>query len=190
MSWEPATLPEVAALLARVRVPWWIAGGYAIELAVGRAFRAHADIDVLLLRRDPRAIEAALPWWEWWAADPPGTLRPWSRGELLGDDVDDVWCRPSAAAPWRIQFMLDKAEGDEWVSRRNPAVRRKIASLGGVSAGGIPYLAPEVQLFAKAHRTRPKDELDFTAALPVLDGTQRRWLAEAQEQDHPWLGRL
>ncbi|MEU0532769.1 nucleotidyltransferase domain-containing protein [Amycolatopsis tolypomycina] len=190
MTWEPASLPEVAELLAQVRVPWWIAGGYAIELAVGRAFREHSDVDVLLLRRDQRAIQEALPSWEWWAADPPGTLRPWAPGEVLGEDVDDVWCRPSPATPWRIQFMLDNAEGDEWVSRRNPAVRREVAALGAVSRAGIPYLAPEVQLFAKAHRTRPKDELDFAAALPVLDAAQRRWLAEALDDDHPWLGRL
>jgi len=190
VSWDPASLPEVAELFSRVRAPWWIAGGYAIELAVGRAFREHADVDVLLLRRDQQAIQEALPTWEWWAADPPGTLRPWTRGEVLGDDVDDVWCRPSASAPWRIQFMLDKADGDEWVSRRNPAVRREIALLGGVSADGIPYLAPEVQLFAKAHRTRPKDEVDFAAALPMLDAAQRRWLAAALEKDHPWLDRL
>ncbi|MGW4063740.1 nucleotidyltransferase domain-containing protein [Amycolatopsis sp. NPDC004747] len=193
MSWDPAPLPEVAGLFSRVGVPWWIAGGYAIELAVGRKFREHADIDVLFLRRDQLAIQEALPSWEWWAADPPGTLRPWARGDVLGDEVDDVWCRPSASAPWRIQIMLDKAEGDAWVSRRNPAVRRKIALLGRLSADGIPYLAPEVQLFAKAQDTRPKDERDFAAALPVLDPAQRKWLAEALETTyvrHPWIGRL
>jgi hypothetical protein len=31
---------------------WWVAGGFAIELAVGHPFRSHGDIDVLLLRRD------------------------------------------------------------------------------------------------------------------------------------------
>ncbi|MEU4521766.1 hypothetical protein AB0F52_24020 [Amycolatopsis sp. NPDC024027] len=102
-------------------------------------------------------------------------------------------CRPPAAAPWRIQMMLDQAEGAEWVSRRNPAVRREIAALGGFSPEGIPHLAPEVQLFAKAHDTRPQDEQDFAAALPVLGAAQRRWLADALETtygQHPWLGRL
>ncbi|MEV5719659.1 amino acid transporter [Amycolatopsis mediterranei] len=193
MSWEPAPLPEVAELFSRAGVPWWIAGGHAIELAVGRGFRAHGDVDVLLLRRDQLAVQAALPSWEWWAAEPPGTLRPWARGEVLGAGVDDVWCRPSAAAPWRIQVMLDEARGDEWISRRNPAVRREIARLGERSPEGLPYLAPEVQLFAKAHGTRPKDEQDFAAALPVLSAAQRRWLARALETTygpHPWLGRL
>jgi hypothetical protein len=190
VSWEPARPAEVAELFSRVGVPWWIAGGYAIELAVGRAFREHADIDVLLLRRDQLAVQEALASWEWWAADPPGTLRPWERGEFLGHGIDDVWCRPSASAPWRIQIMLDEAEGDEWVSRRNPALRRPLGELGARSPDGLPYLAPEVQLFAKAHGTRPQDEQDFAAVLPVLDAAQRRWLAEALEDSHPWLSRL
>jgi hypothetical protein len=193
VTWEPAPLSEVVELFSAVRAPWWIAGGYAIELAVGRAFREHADIDVLLLRRDQLAIQEALASWEWWAADPPGKLRPWRRGELLPPGVDDVWCRPSASAPWRIQFMLDESEGAEWVSRRNLAVRREVGLLGSVTVAGVPYLAPEVQLFAKAHGTRPKDEQDFAAALPVLDDSQRQWLAAALDQtygSHAWLDRL
>ncbi|MGW4972881.1 nucleotidyltransferase domain-containing protein, partial [Streptomyces albidoflavus] len=81
-AWEPASVTEVAALFAPLCEPWWIAGGYAVELAVGRAFRGHADIDVLLLREDQLAAQRALAGWEWWAADPPGTLRPWEAGEI------------------------------------------------------------------------------------------------------------
>ncbi|WP_244180902.1 nucleotidyltransferase domain-containing protein [Amycolatopsis pretoriensis] len=183
----------MATLFSRVRTPWWIAGGHAIELAVGHAFREHADVDVLVLRRDQLAVQEALPDWEWWAADPPGTLRPWRPAEVLPPGIDDVWCRPSAAAPWRIQVMLDESDGDDWVSRRNPTLRRAIDRLGAVSAGGIPYLATEVQLYAKSRNTRPKDEQDFAAALPILDEAQRRWLAEALRRisgEHSWLDRL
>lgn len=193
MSWDPASPAEVAALFAQLRSPWWIAGGYAIEFAVGHAFREHGDVDVLLLRRDQLAVQEALSSWEWWAADPPGTLRPWLPGEHLAAGVDDVWCRPGPAEPWRIQIMLDASEGAEWVSRRNPAVRRAVAGLGAVSVDGIPYLTPEVQLFAKARGTRPKDEQDFAAALPILDDAQRRWLREALATTydrHPWLDRV
>lgn len=59
-AWEPASVAEVAALFSPLREPWWIAGGYAVELAVGRAFRDHADIDVLLLREDQLAAQRAL----------------------------------------------------------------------------------------------------------------------------------
>ncbi|MGW4527700.1 nucleotidyltransferase domain-containing protein [Amycolatopsis sp. NPDC004378] len=79
-------------------MPWWLAGGFALELAAGRSWRPHGDVDVLVPRRDQLGVQRALAGWEWWAADPPGTLRPGAAGELLGPAVHDVWCRPSAGA--------------------------------------------------------------------------------------------
>ena len=65
LPWEPLSPAEVAGLFADV--PWWcVAGGHAIELAVGRPLRPHSDIDVLLLRRDQLAAQHALAGWEWW----------------------------------------------------------------------------------------------------------------------------
>jgi hypothetical protein len=193
-AWEPASTDEVAALFGRDGAPWWIAGGYAIELAAGRVLREHQDIDVLLLRRDQLAVQRVLPDWEWQAADPPGTLRPWRPGEVLPPGVHDIWCRPGPAAPWRIQIMLDESAGPDWVSRRDPRIRRPVASLGRSAAGGVPYLVPEVQLFYKARVPRPKDEADFSAILPVLTPAERDWLlaalAATGARDHPWCARL
>ncbi|MET8140742.1 amino acid transporter [Sphaerisporangium sp. NPDC005288] len=172
---------------------WWIAGGYAIELAVGYGFREHGDIDVLLLRDDQLAAQRILPTWEWWCADPPGVLRPWKREEILPSTVHDIWCRPGADAPWRIQVMLDESDGPEWVSRRDSRVRRPVERLGLVSPRGVPYLRPEIQLFYKAKRPRAKDEQDFEEVLPKLGGDERRWLARTiglVYGDHPWPDRL
>ncbi|MFJ6633433.1 hypothetical protein ACIQMR_18895 [Streptomyces sp. NPDC091376] len=66
-------------------------------------------------------------------------------------------------------------------------------SSGARSATGIPYLAPEVQLFYKAKATRDKDETDFEAVLPLLDAPARAWLADAIKviaPTHHWLRRL
>ncbi|WP_261555103.1 nucleotidyltransferase domain-containing protein [Frankia tisae] len=191
--WAPAEPGEVAALFADLAGPWWVAGGYAIACAVGRCFRAHDDIDVAVLRRDQLAVQWVLAGWEWWAADPPGVLRRWRPGELLPFGVHDIWCRPGPARPWRIQVMLEEARGGQWECRRDPRVRRPIATLGNVTSDGIPHLAPEVQLLYKAASPRPKDELDLVAALPVLTATQRRWLADAltlAHPGHPWCDRL
>lgn len=177
--WEPASPAEVAQIFSRSRVHWWIAGGYAIELAAGRRVRQHSDIDVLVLRPDQLAVQRALAGWQWHAADPPGTLRPWQLGEQLPSGVHDIWCRPGPEQPWRIQVMLDGSHSGDWVSRRDQRIRRPIAGLGSVTAGGIPYLAPEVQLFYKAANPRPKDEIDFATALPMLNEAQRQWLADA-----------
>lgn len=191
--WDPLSAREVAGLMMRTDRPWLIAGGHAIDLFVGRLTREHADIDVLLLRRDQQAAHEALAGWELFAADPPGQLRPWSAGETLPVGVRDIWCRPGPEAPWKLQFMLDEADGDTWVSRRNPEVRRPLGELRHTSASGLPFLAPEVQLFYKARGQRPKDELDLSTALPHLSVTQRNWLRQAlvlTAPGHAWLSRL
>ncbi len=188
--WEPA---QVAPLLESTGRPWLVAGGFAIDLFVGRRTREHTDLDVFLLRRDQQAVHEALPGWEVYAADPPGHLRPWTAGETLPLGVHDIWCRPSAEEPWRVQFMLDEADGDTWISRRNPQVRRPLGELRHTAPGGIPFLAPEVQLFYKARGRRPKDEQDLDVARPHLSGPQRDWLRHAiltTNPTHPWLARL
>jgi hypothetical protein len=172
---------------------WWVAGGFAIELAVGHPFRSHGDIDVLLLRRDQLVAQQVLAGWQWWAADPPGSLRPWASGEVLPLGVHDIWCRRGPDDPWRVQVMLDESRGQEWVSRRDPQVRRPISTLGMASGEGVPFLAPDVQLYYKAKAPRPKDEEDFDTVLPVLTDQQRRWLVDAIKQTygpHPWIKRL
>ena len=89
--------------------------------------------------------------------------------------------------------MLDEVDGETWVSRRDNRIRRPVRAIGARSADGIPYLLPEIQLFYKAARRRPKDEQDFDAAVGILDGDQRRWLSGAIATaygDHPWQARI
>lgn len=86
--------------------------------------------------------------------------------------------------------MIDESSDGDWVSRRDPSIRRPIAGIGKASTDGIPYLAPEIQLYP---RLRPKDETDFTAVLPSLTQAQRQWLSDAIARthgDHPWRDRL
>jgi Aminoglycoside-2''-adenylyltransferase len=47
--WNP---DKAATCFAALHVPWWIAGGWAIDLFLGRQTREHEDLDVLILRRD------------------------------------------------------------------------------------------------------------------------------------------
>ncbi len=89
--------------------------------------------------------------------------------------------------------MLDEADGEAWVSRRHSQIGQPAREIGARSADGIPYLIPEIQLFYKAGRPRPKDEQDFDEAIGILDSDQRRWLSGAiaiAYGEHPWLARI
>jgi len=192
--WQPLSVAEVGALFSHAEFPWWIAGGYAIEFAAGHSFRPHTDIDVLLLRRDQLLARGALDRWDCWAADPPGALRPWKQGEVLPPHVSDVWCREDPKASWRLQLMLDNGEEGHWRSRRNALVTRPINEIGGRSPEGLPFLAPEIQLFYKAKAPRPKDWLDFMKVLPRLTNAQMTWLRDAiviaYGENNSWLTEL
>ena len=188
--WEPLGVREAATFLAGLPAPWWIAGGWAIDLFVGRQTRAHGDLDVEVLRRDQLVVQRLLTGWDLRAAG-GGRLRRWPPAAPLADGLNSVWGRPAGDRPWAIQIMLAEGDGDRWVYRRDPRVSRPLAALGRRTPEGIPYLAPEVQLLYKARAPRPKDQADFERARLGEDG--RRWLGGAlalAHPGHPWLARL
>lgn len=193
-SWEPLSPAEVAAELDGLPCRWWLAGGWAIDLHLGHQSRVHADTDVLILRADASVVQRHLAGWDLHAADPPGTLRPWATGQILGQSIHDVWCRRSASSPWSLQLMIDDTEDDQWVYRRDGRIRRPVADLDGpASTPQRPVLSTEIQLLYKSVRPRDKDEADFSAAVEALHAQQRRWLADALitvSPGHPWLERL
>jgi len=185
---------EVVALLDGAACPWWIAGGWAIDLFVGRQTRAHDDIDVLILRDDQLAMQQALPGWDLHAADPPGSLRRWRVGEVLPAGVHDIWCRRTPTSTWSLQVMIDDASDGVWSYRRDARIERSVDELDGNACNGDPrVLAPEVQLLHKSTAPRPKDEADFLAARALLGPDQRRWLQRSvalTSPNHHWLAQL
>jgi len=193
-TWSPLPLPELVNLFADAGFHWWIAGGYAIELALGRSLRPHSDIDVLVLRRDIVQLRSLLSAWDCWVADPPGQLRAWPLGEDLIPGLHDVWCRESTRSHWRFQIMIDEADGDEWVSRRDAAVRSPLSAITRTSDEAIPYLACHVQLYYKAKNSRPKDQVDFDAVVDAGVVDDIKWLDSAIRStyggEHPWLALL
>ena len=192
--WQALTVDAVAGLLADAAFPWWIAGGIALELAVGHEIRGHADIDVLILRPHHLDARQLLAAWDCWVADPPGTLRPWSVGTELDDGVHDVWCREEHNGDWRLQLMLDETAGGAWISRRDTTIHAPISSITRTTAHGIRYLAPHIQLYYKAKSLREKDEIDFKAVIEAGVAMDKEWLRDAISHSygmqHPWLPQL
>lgn len=48
--WDPIPIDDLVALLDGVECRWWVAGGWAIDLHLGRVTRPHDDTDVVILR--------------------------------------------------------------------------------------------------------------------------------------------
>jgi hypothetical protein len=187
--WEPVEPREAPALLARLRTPWWIAGGWALDLFLGGAPRPHKDLDVAVLRRDLAALRSALADWDVRVAK-AGRLRAWDGG--LADDEHVLWARPRGAARWLLEFVVDEADGDAWRFRRDPRVVRPLASFG-LDLDGLPVLAPEIVLLYKAKGAGEAEDDELRAVVPRLRGEPRTWLRRALELVHPghaWLAEL
>src|SRR4051812_33101230 len=126
---NPLTIDEVVSLFRGVQFPWWIGGGWGLDLFLEGPTRSHEDVDVLVLRRDQTKLQHHLRGWQLCAADPPGTgaLRPWTQGEELQLPVHQVWCRQRDDGPWQLEIMFGETTNDYWWFRRNPAIRKRLA---------------------------------------------------------------
>ena len=197
LNWSPLSVEEVAQVFAGMAVPWWVAGGWALDLFVGHTTRAHEDIDVVILRRDQLVVQRHLAAWQLFKTKQPipPHLAPWPSGEFLEPPINDIWARHHLyEGPWRFQLMLMEAEGDRWIYGRSPSIGGKIGDLGLVSDAGIPYLAPEVQLLYKSSTGRQKDLDDLLSVLPMLTRPQAEWLRRGLQAQyptgHPWIEQI
>ena len=193
-NWQPLSPVELATTLKNLKTQWSIAGGWAIDLFIGRQTRKHEDIDIIIKREDQFEIQKVLKNWELWVADPPGTLKPWKKSEFIGKGLQDIWCRRSKNDPWQIQIMLYDVENGDWLFKRDESIRKKLLDVLITSKEGQLILAPEVQLLYKSKSFRDKDMLDFENTLTALNTAQKRWLKDAlikvYGDKHEWIKRL
>jgi hypothetical protein len=189
----------VGSLLFGLTVPWWITGGWAIDLAVGHVTRDHNDVNVMMLERDEHALRGLTGVDIQLIAD--GQPGPWPGGRRLAAGPAPG-AKPAIAGPDRLilrgedlplpaEVIPASAVGAFWVYRRG--ARIFTCPLGDITHywHGIPFLAPEVVLLIKARPGlgkpgRENDQRDFEAALPMLSGAQRSWLKDAIERQS-WL---
>lgn len=184
--WTPLPVPEVVELFDRAPFRWWIAGGHALELHLGRRWRSHSDTDVGIARDDAPLLRHLLRDWQILIAA-AGTLSPWDGTPLDAERAqNNLWCRRSSDSPFALDILIGAGDGTDWVYRRNAVIRRpwNEAVLG--DSNGVPYLAPELQLLFKSKGLRDKDTADARTVIPRLEPDRRTWLAQCLPPDHPW----
>jgi hypothetical protein len=188
--WAPLTPSEVFTRFSAPQSPltWWIAGGHALDLFVGHQTREHEDIDISILRMEATRLRPILPGWNIHLAH-QGILTGWD-GLPVDPPVNSLWCRRRAGEPWRLQVMLEEGDRQRWVCRRHRDLSVPLSEAVLHTPDGLPYMAPQLQLFMKAKDPRPKDEADFATVSPRLTDDQSAWLRAALTGHYPghhWL---
>ena len=191
--WQPISPTDVAKIMSGFSAPWWIAGGWAIDLYLGEHTRIHYDTDIVVLRRDQNLLYGHLHDWQLHKAH-SGTLTPIESGDFL-EDIDDIWCRRGDDKPWAFQVMFMSTLNNRWVYKRCSEIQGPVSKMGFQTDDGIPCLKPEIQLLYKAKSgTIEKDRHDFVRASARLNPAERLWLIVALRKQfsegHEWIDYL
>jgi hypothetical protein len=192
--WEPWRPAQVAELLDGVEVPWYVAGGWAIDLYLGEERRKHDDLEVAVPNARFDELADVLAPYEVFVVTGRPAVTPLADARDRLNDTHQTWVREPATGKWRVDFFREPSDGDTWICRRDPAIRLPYDQLIEWTDDGIAYGRPEIILLFKAkHLEVEKNQADFEAVLPRLDAARRAWLSDALERAHPgheWLAKL
>ena len=184
--WAPIAVAGTVELFRPAGFRWWLSGGHALEAHLDRSWRDHDDTDIGISRSDAPQLFDFLDGWDIRVA--AGVLTRWDRSPLdAARSQNNLWCRPTPTSPWMIDVTVGDGNEHEWIYRRDPTIRRPWVDAVLLTPGGTPYLAPELQLLFKSKDVRPKDDVDATTVIPLLEPDRRSWLANHLPPEHPWL---
>ncbi|WP_419887888.1 nucleotidyltransferase domain-containing protein [Neobacillus niacini] len=194
-NWKPLNVSNIVSLFSEIPITWCLAGGWALDIHLGKKSREHSDIDVIILRDQHQAAFQLLSReWKVFKAE-GGVLLPWNEGEYLAHTTD-VWVSKSHNSSWAFQIMLVDTEDKNWIYRREKSIKKPVNELIVRTYDGIPYLRPEIQLLYKggSSKIRGKDFDDLQTTLPILTSQEKEWLSSSLlqqfPQGHPWVAYL
>ena len=180
-----AIFPEVEktkTLLQGLKCPYWIAGGWAIDMFLDRQTRPHQDSEIAIARADQKHL-LPLPGVSGIEYVEDREKKAW-RGQPLQLPVHEMYIQFYGGGT--VEVLLNEFDDSSWIYRRNDSIR-----LSREKFTGIPYLPPAVVLLYKSKNPRPQDEQDFDAGR--LGADEEKWLTDSIARDypaHPWLAKL
>jgi hypothetical protein len=191
-AWDPWLPQTMAERLDGVAFPWFVAGGWALDLFRGATTRDHEDLEIALPAGTFPQLTPLFPDMVFWVPQGEGRLAPMTPVTLAGES-HQTWAWDRTAGSWRFDVFREPHDGHTWICRRDAQIRLPYPEIVRRTADGVPYLVPEIVLLFKAKAVRRKDAADFDGVLPLLTAAQRAWLDGALgvvHPDHPWRARL
>src|SRR5205823_6787653 len=131
--------------------PWFICGGWAIDLFLNRVTRAHKDVDIAIRRDDQLAFQAYLFSRNWTLQKAvTGARVHWWPGEFITLPTHAIWCKHATFQPGFFELLCNEIDDDTFRFRRDKAITQSRSRMWQLTPSGLPILAPEIVLLYKA----------------------------------------
>jgi len=166
---------------------WFFAGGWAIDLFLGKETRDHHDIEIGIFREDQIKLKQFLSTWNFKKVF-KGKFISWD-DEYLELPIHEILATNNANY-FELEILLNECDAESWKFRRNLKISYPLQSIIMYFETGLPYLAPEIVLLYKVRNTREKDHKDFLSIKDCLKSNQQNWLRQVikiHEPQHEWL---
>ncbi|WP_050615371.1 nucleotidyltransferase domain-containing protein [Bacillus testis] len=178
---------SIHSLMSGYDKPWFIAGGWAIDLFIGKETREHTDIEFAVFRKDQLYLKDYLKEWKFKKVI-NGEFYTWEN-EFLELPIHEIHALHLRNRD-KIEILLNETSENDWVFRRDLRISYPLKSIRSFTVTGIPYLNPEIVLLYKAKNPREKDDQDFFAIKDDLEEEKKKWLLHAleiYEPEHKWI---
>lgn len=171
--------------------PWFISGGWAVDIALGRITREHDDLDICIYRED---VKEALEYFENWKIK---VTVPGENRLVDYEQFSDLSLPRYSLHLFRdkdfIEILLTEREGDEVLFRKNKNITLHTDDFALNDREGRPFVNPLWQLLFKSLNPREKDNEDFNNYVIIMNDKQKLWLASGiriMKPDSVWLEKL
>lgn len=173
-------------LMGNFNKHWFIAGGWALDLYIGRKTRYHEDIEIGIFRKDQLYLKNYFDGWKF-KKIVNGQFYEWG-DEFLELPIHEIYIVNEETDEY-IEILLNELKNNEWIYRRDLRISKSLNTTYSYTELGIPYLNPEIVLLFKTSHTREKDNQDFESVIKRIDDKEREWLSKSLKlynPNHKW----
>jgi hypothetical protein len=181
-------LDRIFEIMENCKFPWYIAGGWSIDLAIGRKTREHKDMDIVVFRE---YIQDVLDYFKDWEI---GVAIP---GENRLESVENKkqvmqprYCLHISNETDFVEVLLTDRMNTHAIFRRNPSITIPLKDFIKTDSMNRSYITPEWQLLFKSKSPRDYDEQDYINSISYLSNRQKEWLKQSlveTDASYEWI---
>ena len=160
--------------------PWFIAGGWAIDLFLDEKTREHEDIEIGIYRKDQMKLFRYFEKQRKYFIDNKSRIgkhekKQWNK-EYLRLPIHELYIEVNGLD---IEVLLNEKDDRHWIYRRNSKIMHEDDGVILRNKERIPYLCPEIVLLYKSKHMKEKDIHDMENAIPKMNESQVKWLLDS-----------